>query len=436
MTATSALQGSCDLVSLEPVVFGENSFVYAADGSPLGAIPAENNRQPLELAEMSPWLAKATVAIEDRRFYEHSGVDFEGIVRAALENYKARGVVQGGSTITQQLVRNLYRPVGTERTLTRKVREACLALKLDSAWSKDEILQEYMNQIYYGNRAYGVEAAAQTYFSRSATDLTLPEAALIAGLPQAPSFFDPFTRPGEAEGRRNEVLKAMLELGSITEPEYAAAVGDARGADTGKHLHAHQGAVLLQLRAGPAHCRVRGESRAGGRASRLHDDRPTVPASRDEGNPRDADRDNGSGVRHRVDQPGERRDPRDGFCAARRTAVAVQPGRAGPATGGLGIQDLRSDRGDPPRHQPRRDDVHLGTVHVSARSECRGLDAEDLRRHLLRSIDHHGGHPPLRQLGLRALDSRRRSRERGVAGPRDGYPLSTRGCPVDRARLE
>ena len=109
-TATEALQGSCDLTSLQPVAIGENTFVYAADGSPLGAIPAENNRQPLKLSEMSPWLGKATVAIEDRRFYEHGGVDFEGIVRAAIENYKARDVVQGGSTITQQLVRNLYRP--------------------------------------------------------------------------------------------------------------------------------------------------------------------------------------------------------------------------------------------------------------------------------------------------------------------------------------
>ncbi len=206
LTATAALKDSCDLASLQPVAIGENTFVYAADGSPLGAIPAENNRQPLELSEMSPWLGKATVAIEDRRFYEHGGVDFEGILRAAIENYKASDVVQGGSTITQQLVRNLYRPsVGTERTLTRKIREACLALKLDAAWSKDDILQEYMNQVYYGNRAYGVEAAAQTYFSKSATDLTLAEAALDRRASAGTLVLRPVYPPGrrQASPRRS-----------------------------------------------------------------------------------------------------------------------------------------------------------------------------------------------------------------------------------------
>ena len=222
-TGVAAFRESCDLTSLQPVAIGENSFVYAADGSFLGAIPAENNRQPLRLDEMTPWLGRATVAIEDRRFYEHDGLDYEGIVRAAVENYKAQDVVQGGSTITQQLVRNLYRPVGTEQTLQRKIREACLALKLDAAWTKPRILQTYMNQVYYGNRAYGVEAAAQTYFSKHASELTLAEAALIAGLPQAPSFYDPFTRQFEAGARRNQVLTALLDGGYISQAQYAKA---------------------------------------------------------------------------------------------------------------------------------------------------------------------------------------------------------------------
>ncbi len=124
-----------------------------------------------------------------------AGSTTRAIVRAAVENYRAKDVVQGGSTITQQLVRNLYRPVGYRAHADeRKLKEACLALKLDNAWPKERILETYMNQVYYGNRAYGVEAAAQTYFSKSAGDLTLPEAALIAGLPQAPSFYDPFNR--------------------------------------------------------------------------------------------------------------------------------------------------------------------------------------------------------------------------------------------------
>jgi penicillin-binding protein 1A len=222
-TGVSAFRDSCTLASLQQVQIGQNSFVFAADGSFLGTIPAENNRQPVKLEQVSDWLEKATVAIEDRRFYEHAGLDYEGIVRAAFANYQARDVVQGGSTITQQLVRNLYRPVGTERTLERKLKEACLALKLDDVWPKGRILETYMNQIYYGNRAYGVEAAAQTYFSKPAADLTLIEGALLAGLPQAPSFYDPLTRQQEAFRRRNEVLRAMVTAGYITQAVYEEA---------------------------------------------------------------------------------------------------------------------------------------------------------------------------------------------------------------------
>jgi penicillin-binding protein 1A len=133
LAGVGAFTGSCDLSSLQPVAIGQNSFVYAADGSLLGSIPAERNRQPLQLDEMSPWLGKATVAIEDRRFYDHGGLDYEGILRAALKNVEEGGIVQGGSTITQQLVRNLY--IGNERSLKRKVKEACLAVKLERAVS-------------------------------------------------------------------------------------------------------------------------------------------------------------------------------------------------------------------------------------------------------------------------------------------------------------
>ncbi len=134
-------------------------------------------------------MPKATVAIEDRRFYHHGGIDVEGIARALWKNVNAGEVVEGGSTITQQLVRNLY--IGRERTVQRKLKEACLAIKLNDAWSKDRILATYMNQVYYGNLAYGIEAAAQTYFSKHAAELNLPEAALLAGLPQLPTHVRP-----------------------------------------------------------------------------------------------------------------------------------------------------------------------------------------------------------------------------------------------------
>ncbi len=219
--AVFAYGSSCDLDSLDPVRIGRNSFVYAADGSLLGSIPAERNRQPVSAEEMSPWVRKATIAVEDRRFYNHGGVDVEGIARAAITDIKAGQVVEGGSTITQQLVRNLY--ISRERTMQRKLKEACLATKLDGAWSKERILTTYLNQVFFGNQAYGIEAAAQTYFSKHARDLTLSESALLAGLTQAPSVHNPFTAPGRARARRTVVLRAMLETGVLTRKRFRKA---------------------------------------------------------------------------------------------------------------------------------------------------------------------------------------------------------------------
>jgi len=216
--AGAALSLTCSLSSLRPVDIGANSFVYAANGSLLGTIPAERNREPVPLSRMSRWLPRATVAVEDRRFYQHGGIDYVGILRALLADIKAGRIVEGGSTIDQQLVRNLY--IGSQRTFQRKVKEACLAIKLSDRWSKSRILTTYLNTVYYGNRAYGVEAAAETYFSRHARDLSLPQAALIAGLPQAPSIYDPLHNPAAARSRRGAVLEAMLANGDITGKEY------------------------------------------------------------------------------------------------------------------------------------------------------------------------------------------------------------------------
>ena len=217
-----ALSASCSLSNLKPVEIGQNSFVYASDGSLLGSIPAERNREPVTLGRMSVWLPRATVAIEDRRFWQHGGVDYLGIARAAWTDLTAGRAVEGGSTITQQLVRGLY--TGREKTLSRKIKEACLAIKLARKWPKAKILDEYLNTTYYGNHAYGVEAAAQTYFSRRASRLSLLQSALLAGLPQAPSVYDPFQDPKAALTRRNEVLQAMLTNGVITARQYRNAV--------------------------------------------------------------------------------------------------------------------------------------------------------------------------------------------------------------------
>ena len=239
-TGAAVWMSSCDLNSLRPVDVGQNSFVYAANGSLLGSIPAEKNRQPVDLTEMSKWIPRATVAIEDRRFWSHGALDYAGIVRALLANVRAGHVVQGGSTITQQLARNLYIKKPSQ-TLGRKATEACLAIKLAREKSKRWILNAYINQVFYGNRAYGIEAAAQTYFSKRAKHLTLSQAALLAGLPQAPSLFDPFHRPQDAIGRRDEVLRAMLSNHYITATQYADAVAD-------RNLHLKAGQLYSRIR--------------------------------------------------------------------------------------------------------------------------------------------------------------------------------------------
>jgi penicillin-binding protein 1A len=238
-TATAAFRSSCSLSSLEPVTIGQNSFVYAADGSLLGSIPAERNREPVQLHEVSPWMRRATIAIEDRRFYRHGGVDYVGITRALWRDLTAGKIVQGGSTLTQQLVRNLY--ISRERTFQRKLKEACLAIKLSRHWPKDRILQEWLNQVYFGNHAYGVEAAAQTYFSKHARDLTPAEAALLAGLPQAPSVYDPFRDQQAALDRRDGVLRAMLETGDIGLVRYETIVAD-------RNLHLRPGRLYTRIR--------------------------------------------------------------------------------------------------------------------------------------------------------------------------------------------
>jgi penicillin-binding protein 1A len=231
-TGRALVFSSCDLNALRPITLGENSFLYASDGSLLGVIPSTRNRQSLQLQKMSPWLPKATVAIEDNRFWQHGALDYQGIARALYEDISAGKIVQGGSTITQQLVRNLY--IGhADRTLTRKVKEACLAAKLAKRWSKSQILAGYLNEVFYGRHAYGAQAGAQTFFSTSARKLTLTQAALLAGLPQAPSVYDPVQHPEAALRRRNEVLRAMLTAGSITPRQYADAVGDSLGVKPG-----------------------------------------------------------------------------------------------------------------------------------------------------------------------------------------------------------
>jgi penicillin-binding protein 1A len=232
-TGITVFRSSCNLGSEHRIQLGSNSFVYAANRSKLGMVPAVRRRDPVTLSHVSPWLPKATVAIEDRRYWQHGALDYEAIARAALADLRAGQVVQGGSTIAEQLVRNLYIGTSTPMSFEGKLDEACLAVQLAQVWSKQQILQAYLNQIYYGDYAYGAQAAAETYFARPASRLSLPQAALLAGLPQAPTTYDPFRRPAAARTRRNEVLAAMRASGDISATRYRHAVRSPLGLERG-----------------------------------------------------------------------------------------------------------------------------------------------------------------------------------------------------------
>jgi penicillin-binding protein 1A len=218
------------LASLKPVQKGRSSAIYAADGSLIGFIRASSIRQPVSSKALPQNLKYATVAIEDRNFYRHGALDPAGIARAAWKDLLAGGKpVQGASTITQQLVRNLYIR-DPEETIKRKIVEAHLAFEEEEAHSKEWILKEYLNTAPYGTvegeTAVGAEAAAQTYYGKPAKELGLSEAAMIAGLPQAPSEYNPFLDPEAALSRRDDVLEAMEDQGYITPHEYREARGE------------------------------------------------------------------------------------------------------------------------------------------------------------------------------------------------------------------
>ncbi len=222
---------------LKPVKEGANSVVFAADGGRLGYIQSDTIRNPVSAKKIPQVLDHATVAIEDEDFYEHGGIDYGAIVRAGWEDLKAGAAVQGGSTITQQLVRNLY-IADPEETIERKIREATWAEEYEREYSKQQILTKYLNTASYGTTdgrtAVGVQAAAETYFSKSVSRLDLSQAALIAGLPQAPSEYNPFLNPTGAVARRNDVLQAMARQGYISQSDYEDALQAGLGLDRGR----------------------------------------------------------------------------------------------------------------------------------------------------------------------------------------------------------
>jgi penicillin-binding protein 1A len=198
----------------------ESSKVYSSDGQIIAELYVER-RTYIPHYKIPDHVKKALISVEDIRFYYHPGVDFIGILRALWRDIKAVEIVEGGSTITQQLARMLF--LKPDKSIKRKIKEAALSIKIEQRYTKDEILGMYLNQAYFGTRAYGIEAASQTYFGKSTIDLNIAEAALLASLPKAPSFYSPFKNPEKVKVRRSTVLKKMLEHKFITEAQYKEA---------------------------------------------------------------------------------------------------------------------------------------------------------------------------------------------------------------------
>ncbi|MBR3424839.1 MAG: transglycosylase domain-containing protein, partial [Neisseriaceae bacterium] len=191
-------------------------MIYSSDGQLIGTY-GEERRSFTAIEDFPPVLKNAVIAAEDKRFYEHWGVDTIGVVRALISNFRAGRTVSGASTITQQVAKNFF--LTNERSFERKFNEALMAYKIERSLSKEQILELYFNHIYLGQRAYGFSSAAQAYFNKSVSELDLAEAAMLAGLPKAPSAFNPIVNPDRAKQRQLYILNNMLDLGMITQQQ-------------------------------------------------------------------------------------------------------------------------------------------------------------------------------------------------------------------------
>lgn len=217
----SSFRNLPDVRSLKTYTPPQTTHIYDIKGKPLTSLHGEANREVVKLDQISPNLKRAVMAIEDSHFYQHQGVNPTSLGRAFFANYREGSVVEGGSTMTMQLVKNLF--LSRDRTFNRKVAEAVLAVRVEQVFSKTEILELYLNQVYWGHNTYGVQTAAQSYFGKSAKDLTLGEATMLAGLIQAPEEYSPFVDMKAAKTRQALVIQRMQQLGWITAAEAQAA---------------------------------------------------------------------------------------------------------------------------------------------------------------------------------------------------------------------
>ncbi len=238
--AAVAISGHLPAIDALFTLPSEATRIYAADGQVIASLYQEN-RDSIPLSRIPHSLQRAVIDTEDADFYRNPGISVRGIIRAVFRNLVEKGYAQGGSTITQQLARNLF--LTNEKSLPRKIAEMLLAVAIERRLTKDEILERYLNQVYFGQGAYGVETAAEVYFGKPAKDLTLPQSAMLAGLIRAPSSYSPYEHPARARVRRGEVLQRMVEVGDLPRRELAAAL------DAPLHLAEKGNAGLIGIRA-------------------------------------------------------------------------------------------------------------------------------------------------------------------------------------------
>ncbi|HZB08955.1 MAG TPA: transglycosylase domain-containing protein, partial [Rubrobacter sp.] len=225
-----------DLDDYHSTELAQTSLIYDTNGNIVDQLYGVQNRFVVPLEEVDPTLRQAIISIEDHRYYEHRGLDFQAIGRAAVENVKSLSIQEGGSTLTQQLIKNTYIAQQERQVASfeRKFVEGSLAWQYEKEHSKGEILEQYLNTVYFGSNAYGAEAAAKTYFNKQASDLTLPESALLAGIINLPGVYDPFVDPESAKARRNVVLDRMLEYGHISKKEHNRSVASKMNVSRGR----------------------------------------------------------------------------------------------------------------------------------------------------------------------------------------------------------
>ena len=427
-----------DLPRLEEPA-ARNSVLVDREGRRLGLLTGSDRRIFVRAADIAPVMKQAIIAVEDRRFYTNDGIDYRGIGRALYQDVIQQRVVQGGSTITQQFVKNAL-AAQDDRTVFQKLREAALAFQITRKWSKERILRNYLNTIYFGNGAYGIESAAKTYFGsrhpgcgepgqrRCAAQLDLEEAALLAGIVASPSGYDPLLHPPAAAERRDLVLDRMAQQGFISEAQRAEASAQSLPTRSDIQPPAEDTAqpvlhVVDQAAGGrPA------RRRPGGRAARLRG-RADGPHHAGHGAPGRGGARRGSrpalhrGAARRAGGAGEpvRRGARHGRRGRLPHAV-LQPRHAGAAPAGLGVQAVRARAGAEGR---RLGELRVGVAQARLLHQAQGerrlprlLRGEQLRGRLRRP--HHAGarHDVLGQRGLREPRDPARHEEDRHDGPR------------------